>query len=185
MTVNSVRSHLACRGWSLVGIMSFAFGCSDPAAVHIGQARDGVIYGEDTRRDVYAVDNAQLAQLAIQSTVAFISAEHLANASDGSLEIVSDTLAESNNLCPGEAFATQPAAATCSGVLIDDQLVLTAGHCVPEDAVCSDQLLVFGYAITDPGSVPAVDADAIYRCKSIPVREVGLDGDGRRLDYAI
>lgn len=185
MFENLRRYHLACRRWSLVGIASFAFGCADPLAVHTGQARDSVIYGEDTRRDVYAVDNVQLAQLALQSTVAFLSAEHLVNTPDGRLEIVSDTLGESNNLCPGEAFATQPAAATCSGVLIDDQLVLTAGHCVSEDAVCSDQLLVFGYAITDPDSVLAVDAAAMYRCKSIPVRRVSLDGDGRRLDYAV
>lgn len=185
MTENSVQHHLVRRGWSLVGITSFALGCSDPASVHLGQARDSLIYGEDTRRDVYEVDNAQLAQLAIQSTVAFISAEHLVNTSDGSLAIVSDTLGESNNLCPGEAFATQPVAATCSGVLIDDQLVLTAGHCVSEDAVCGDQWLVFGYAIIDPDNVLAVDPAAMYRCKSIPVRRFGLDGDGRRLDYAI
>jgi V8-like Glu-specific endopeptidase len=129
--------------------------------------------------------DAQLAQIAIQSTIAFISAEHLADTSDGRREVVSDTLGESNNLCPDEAFATQPAAATCSGVLIDDQLVLTAGHCVSEAAVCGDQPLVFGYAITDPDGVLAVDAAAIYRCKSIPVRKIGVDGDGRRLDYAV
>jgi len=185
MTANSMRPYLTCQGWGLVGIASLAFGCSDPVAVHIGQVRDSVIYGEDTRRDVYAVDNAQLAQLAIQSTVAFLSAEHLVNTPDGRLEIVSDTLGESNNLCPGQAFETQPAAATCSGVLIDDQLALTAGHCVPEDAACSDQLLVFGYAIVDPDGVLAVDAAAIYRCKSILVRGHGVDGDGRRLDYAV
>lgn len=184
MAENSRRHHLPCVGWSLAGIASFGFGCSDPA-VHIEQTRDSVIYGEDTRRDVYAVGDAQLAQLAVQSTVAFLSAEHLVNTPDGRLAIVSETLGETNNLCPDEAFATQPAAATCSGVLIDDQLVLTAGHCVSEDAVCGVQRLVFGYAITDPDSVLVVDPAAVYRCKSIPVRGFGRDGDGRRLDYAV
>ena len=85
---------------------------------------------------------------------------------------------------PDEAFTTQPAAATCSGVLIDDQLVLTAGHCVGEDAICDDRLLVFHYAITDPERAPTLDEGAIYRCKSISLRRYGLDPSGGRYDYA-
>jgi V8-like Glu-specific endopeptidase len=179
-----VRLDLTGRGWSLVGITSVALGCSDPAAVHTGHARDGLIYGEDTRRDVYAVDSAQLAQIAVQSTIAFMSAEHLVSNSTGKFEIVSDSLGASNNLCSGEAFEAQPAAASCSGVLVDDRLVLTAGHCIRDNATCDDQLLVFDYAITAHSSVIAVDADAVYRCKSIPARGHGVDPDGRRWDYA-
>lgn len=169
-------------GTSLAGIACVAAACTQPVE-HVSQIRDDVIYGDDTRRDVYAVD-AGLAQLAVRSTVALISARHLVAAGDGMFAIASDTLGESNNLCPEEAFAAQPAAATCSGVLIDDRLVLTAGHCV-SDADCGDQQVVFGYALTRPGGALVVPAAAVYRCAAIVARELGVDRDGRRLDYAV
>lgn len=169
--------------WMLASLTGLAVSCADPSSPRLGLARDAVIYGDDSRRDVYAVDRVELAQLALGSTVAFMSAEHLVTGADGTVTITADTLAESNNLCPGEAFASQPAAATCSGVLVDDQLVLTAGHCISDDATCDDQRLVFGYAVTAPMAEMAVDSEAIYRCKSIPVRRHEIDADGRRWDY--
>ena len=39
-------------------------------------------------------------------------------------------------MCPDEVFADQPAAAFCSGVLVDWDLVLTAGHCVAFSRAC-------------------------------------------------
>lgn len=166
----------------MAGIACVAAACAQPVE-HVSQIRDDVIYGDDTRRDVYAVD-AWLAQLAVGSTVALIAGRHLVAAGDGTFAVASDTLGESNNLCPGEAFAAQPAAATCSGVLIDDRLVLTAGHCVSDDD-CGDQQLVFGYALTQPGGALAVPAAAVYRCAAIVARELGVDREGRRLDYAV
>jgi V8-like Glu-specific endopeptidase len=182
--MSPVLSSPPHRGWWIVGVAVAALGCADPEPVRTGVARDSVIYGEDTRRDVYAVDTAWLARLAVQSSVAFVSADHLVGDAGGRFEIISETLGQSNNLCPGEAFELQPAAATCSGVLVDDQLVLTAGHCTSDDASCPDLLLVFGYAITDPANAIALDRDAIYRCKSIPARSHGVDADGRRWDHA-
>lgn len=130
------------------------------------------------------MDDARLARIALQGTVAFMSAEHLVRDSmGGTFAIVSETLGASNNLCPGESFETQPAAATCSGVLVGDQLMLTAGHCIPEDATCGDSLLVFDYAITSPGRAIALDPEAIYRCKAIVARSHRIDPDGRRWDH--
>src|SRR6476646_10064405 len=150
------------RGWWLVSIAAQVFGCVEPSSLRTGQVDDDLIYGDDSRRDVYAVDDARLARIALQGTVAFLSAEHLVRDSmGGTFAIVSETLGASNHLCPGESFETQPAAATCSGVLVDDQLVLTAGHCIPEDATCGDSLLVFDYAITSPGRAVALEPEAI------------------------
>jgi V8-like Glu-specific endopeptidase len=178
-----VLAELGRGSWAVAGLASLVIGCADPPPPSTGLSRDAVIYGDDSRRDVYAVGSAELARLAVDSTVAFMSAEHLVASGGGAFAIAADTLAESNNLCPGEAFASQPAAATCSGVLVDDQLVLTAGHCISEDATCDGQQLVFGYAITDAANAIAVDGDAIFHCKSIPARRHGLDADGRRWDY--
>ena len=171
-------------GLMLLSMATAAFGCSIPIDPRAGEARNEIIYGEDTRRDVYMEESGMLRRLAVESSVAFITAEHLARDSAGNFAIVSETLGAVNNLCPEEAFTSQPAAATCSGVLVDDQLVLTAGHCVSEDLTCDNRLLVFDYAITDPDRALAVDERAIYRCRSIPLRNYGLDPSGRRYDYA-
>ncbi len=180
-----VRRALDRRCCCLAAITSCAVACSDPEALHVERSRGGVIHGEDTRRDVYELDDEDLAQLAIGSTVAFISTEHLASTSGGRFAVAAPTLRESNNLCRDEAFATQPAAATCSGVLIDAQLVLTAGHCVSDEVACGDSRLIFDYAMTEPDSPLVVDPAAVHRCKSIVVRAFGVDGDGRRLDHAV
>jgi len=166
-----------------LGLATAVVGCAPSDREHTAEARGAVIYGEDTRRDVYAEDSAVLRRLARESSVAFIGAEHLARRSDGSLGIVADTLGDANHLCAGEAFVTQPAAATCSGVLVDDQLVLTAGHCVDASLACDDRLLVLDYAITDPARAITLDDDAIYRCKSVVLRRYGVDSAGRH-DFA-
>jgi V8-like Glu-specific endopeptidase len=172
------------RGLMFLGMADAILGCSTTIHERSGQATDEIIYGEDTRRDVYAERSDVLRRLALESSVAFLSAEHLVRGSGGRFAVASETLGDANNLCPDEAFATQPAAATCSGVLVDDQLVLTAGHCVSEDATCDDRLLVFDYAITDPERALTLGDDAIYRCQSIPLRGHGLDPSGGRHDYA-
>ena len=64
--------------WQLAaGIACLAASCVDPSPAPTGTARDAVIYGDDSRRDVYAVDDPAIAQIAVASTVAFMSAEHL------------------------------------------------------------------------------------------------------------
>ncbi|HSR95510.1 MAG TPA: serine protease [Kofleriaceae bacterium] len=178
----SDHRNLLMRWQLAAGLACLAASCVDPSPPRTRAARDAVIYGEDSRLDVYAVDDPAIAQMTVASTVAFMSAEHLVPIGGGAIAIAADTLAASNNLCPDQAFASQPAAAACSGVLIDDQLVLTAGHCVSEDATCDDQQLVFGYAITARTGAIAIADDAIYRCKSVPLRRHGVDADGRRWD---
>jgi hypothetical protein len=169
------------RRCALVAVADLLAGCTDPPP-RTGEVGDALIYGDDTRRDVYAAGG--LGRIALQSTIAFVSPEHLMRDPAGRFSIVADTLGASNNLCPGEAFFAQPAAATCSGVLVDEQLVMTAGHCVRDDATCDDRLLVFDYAVTDPERAIAVDGDAIYACKSVVVRVLGVDATGRHLDFA-
>src|SRR5262245_6354615 len=85
-------------------VTSMAAGCADPASACFGLQRSELIYGEDTRLDVYAVQSAPLARLALQSTVAFIPAEHLMPAADGQFEIAADTLGNVNHLCRDQAF---------------------------------------------------------------------------------
>jgi hypothetical protein len=98
------------------------------------------------------------------------------------IRMQSPSLGQSGGLCPGERFADQPAASFCSGVLVDWDLVLTAGHCV-RLLVLDDFAVTFDYHYVAPGTL-ALDRDDLYA----PVKIVSeaLDPPGRepRLDYA-
>ena len=57
------------------------------------------------------------------------------------MRIAPTTLKDTYHLCSGERFEEQPAAATCSGVLIDKDLLITAGHCIETDRGMQDVLV--------------------------------------------
>jgi V8-like Glu-specific endopeptidase len=160
-------------------------GCAAPAAEPAPtETSAALIYGVDQRVDLYAATSAQMRALATESAVALVDPNHLVRSADGGAAVSAPTLGETYNLCTSERFREQPAAARCSGVVVDDRLVLTAGHCVREDASCGDDLWVFNYALSVPDGPPTLSRDDIYRCAAIPVRVRGTDGEGRRWDYA-
>lgn len=90
-----------------------------------------------------------------------------------------------NQLCAGEPFADQPAAAFCSGVLVDWNLVLTSGHCV--DVVPVERLRVaFDYFYRNPGDLALTEAD-VYSVERVIVSrrdEASPNDAGERLDFA-
>jgi hypothetical protein len=85
-------------------------------------------------------------------------------------------------LCPGEPFAEQPAAAFCSGVLVDWDLVLTAGHCLR--ALPLDRfVVVFGYYYEQPEELN-FGADDVFEPLEIVSERLDPPGVEPRLDYA-
>jgi hypothetical protein len=95
------------------------------------------------------------------------------------------TWSEVNKLCDGEPFGDQPAAAFCSGVLVDWNLVLTSGHCV--DIVPVESLRVaFDYFYRDPGELALTEADVYAVQRVIVSRRDGasLNDARERLDFA-
>ena len=67
----------------------------------------------------------------------------------GTYKIVAPTFGKQFGLCPTERFFDQPSAADCSGFLISDDLLVTAGHCVEgmldRGSDLSSVAWVFGY----------------------------------------
>ena len=92
------------------------------------------------------------------------------------------TWGETANLCPGEPFADQPAAAFCSGVLLDWDLVLTAGHCARVLAP-EDMAVVFNYHYSAPGRLAVRPADVIG-VNAIVAEALDPEGADPQLDYA-
>ena len=160
------------------------FACSTLSAAELAETRAPLIHGADDRRDLYAVEDVEVRRLALSSTVALLPPGSVTSTATGSLAFGSETLTDVFDLCDSEPFVWQPSLAICSGVLLDDDLVVTAAHCVTF-LPCEDQRWVFGYAILNEGARPELDEGALYRCRSVPVRAYGTTSDGRRLDFAV
>lgn len=146
-----------------------------------------VIYGDDDRLDLYAVQNVRQKQLA-DSTVALVKAEHLTLNATG-YDIESETLGTSMGLCEKERFFTQPNAGFCSGSLVGDDLIITAGHCITGQGDCDATKFLFNYAVTKEGEFPTTaKMENVVGCKEIVARRLensGADFAVIRLDRKI
>ena len=140
-----------------------------------------VIYGDDNRLDLYQVTNTQHLDLA-DSTVALVkSTSIVAGAADVST-LQARTFGEAFNLCAEEPFREQKSAAFCSGFLVNEDTVVTAGHCIRGPSDCSSTKFVFGYGLKTPtANYTEVRNEEIYSCQSITHTEV----NGRGADFAV
>nr|WP_254625158.1 ricin-type beta-trefoil lectin domain protein [Myxococcus sp. CA051A] len=78
-------------------------------------------------------------------------------------------LAVEENLCSTERFLDEPVLGDCSGVLIDDDLVLTAGHCVTASNACTWKW-VFNYYRPSAGTYATISEDDFFACDEIVLR---------------
>ncbi len=140
-----------------------------------------VIYGEDNRVDVFESNKSMYVELA-RSTAAMIPNSALRTASNGLVKIGGTSL-QGRGICAKERFAKQPTAANCSGFLVADKYLVTAGHCIENQADCNSYKWVFDYKV-DHSEQSSVDVEesSIYGCKAIVER--ALDG-ATRDDYAV
>ncbi|WP_413570662.1 trypsin-like serine peptidase [Bdellovibrio sp. HCB117] len=129
-----------------------------------------VIYGDDNRVDVYQVTRADIREIA-DSTVALIPTRDIQNQGNGLVKILASSYGSSMNLCSDEPFFDQPSAANCSGSLVGEDLIATAGHCI-SSSDCSRYAFVFGYKMTDAKTAPeTLPEGEVYGCKEIVARE--------------
>jgi hypothetical protein len=142
------------------------------------------VSGEDERKDVYEHPDASLRTRAQQSTVALMDSWVLDTSDPDSVAFYAGTLRQEKALCPTERFLLDPAAAFCSGTLIDDDLVLTAGHCIADVTACSNTRFVFNYYRPAAGTLEPVSLADVFSCGSLVVRQVGRV-NGQELDYAV
>jgi len=116
--------------------------------------------------------------------VALVHAQTLEIGANGGVRIPPISSREAYNLCDSERFGDQPAFALCSGVLVSESLVLTAGHCA-RLLGCEEQAWMFGYAMTAPGALPELGEADVYRCASVVLAVREVDAAGRRWDFGV
>ena len=154
-------------------------GCAIDPGVETRAGR--IVYDSDDRRDYFDVPEEPVRNLLAASAIALVPKVFLDPKGGGLSEAV-PSFGEQDRLCPGERFADQPAAAFCSGVLVDWDLVLTAGHCTRLLAL-GEFVAVMGYYAPAPGQL-AVAAGDIFAVTDIVAARNDPGGVEPRLDYA-
>lgn len=133
------------------------------------QAGDKVIAGADDRKDVFEMDlsNAQdVLNLELsQSTVLLTDKDSLTDNGNGTFSLaVSPFRQRSLPPCSDEKFANQFVGGWCSGFMVGDDLIATAGHCGRTQGDIENTAYVFGFQAsspTDPGRI-VFKADQVY-----------------------
>jgi hypothetical protein len=89
-------------------------------------ARPKAIFGDDDRQEVYEFDDPLVVEAAA-STVALIPSSYLTEEEDRFVVTDPESAIEVYGFCPDERFSDQPVVASCSGFLVAEDLVATAG----------------------------------------------------------
>lgn len=136
-------------------------------------SKERVIYGEDNRMDVAL--HANLALRSIAPSVAARIPKLDLPFINGEYQLPTKTLKEYMEVCSDERFSTQRVAAQCTGFLIGEDILVTAGHCMRDDA-CKQNYWAFDYLYTSRTLAP----DQVFECQKVIAQVFDVD-----LDYAI
>ena len=168
----------------IVSLSTLSCAASDGDATRIASRRENVIYGSDDRHDVHAEPSAELRTLA-RATAALIKPQQLRFSGSSDVELRAAPLGVWDRYCAGTPFLDQPTAARCGAVLIDDDLVLTAGHCLDDVARCSDYAYVFDYLYASPGEIGPLLRNGVYACRRVAARETSAPDADELVDFAV
>jgi len=142
-----------------------------------------VVYGDDNRKDLYEILNPKTLKLAT-GTAGMVDLNLLNENGDEYFLNRKITLEEGLNICPSERFSDQPIASNCSGFLVKEDIIITAGHCYSGRAAnsCKTHAWLFDYAMEGSNSINTdnITKDNVYFCKK--VIKVKFD---RNQDFAI
>lgn len=170
-------------------LLSWLGGCAggvDEAPSAVEGASSAIVYGIDNRTDVYAHASADWRAL-VRESIAVMVPTYALDRAGGLSASSAETLQDAFDLCSGERFATQPAVGMCSGTLIAEDLILTAGHCI-DDRSCSQNAWVFDYYYEANGRLANSGREDVYRCAAVEahvLEDAGVDFAIVRLDRPV
>jgi hypothetical protein len=150
------------------------FACTTLLAVALCTPAQAVIYGNDDRGEYHEI--AAEWQDASRAVVALIWAADIDDSIPDDIQFTSGIYGEDYNLCPYEPFYGQPDPAWCSGTLIANDLILTAGHCI-DDSDCAATRFVFNYRMAGVNTLEPITVDDVFGCEEILVRETQWNKD--------
>lgn len=131
--------------------------------------RPKVIYGIDNRVEVFESSDNLMKELT-RSTAAQILNGYLVK--EGEVYKLNSRTMQAMGICSAERFSSQPTAGNCSGFLISEDLLVTAGHCVTSDSDCEYSSWVFDYANYESENNDfTFSKDQVFKCTKVISRD--------------
>ena len=116
-----------------------------------------VIYGTDDRIDLYEEADADRRVWAA-STCGLFKTSSVQENNDGTYTVRTAAY----DVCAEEPFSSQPTAAFCTGFMVGDDIIATAGHCYNSGNI-SGVRFIFGFVMEDANTpVLTVSEDQVY-----------------------
>lgn len=177
----------APKGARLKQLEESVFGLSAEAPVsHLQQPKqkdnsEKVIYGTDDRKEPFQSTDAWKTRA--RSSVALVSKSRLTDR--GSFFSYStSTFQSSQNMCSSERFSQQYVLPFCTGFLVKPDVIVTAGHCIDDQADCTKTSFVFDFGIYESGSQAPTQIlkSKVYSCRRLLGRAYGA---GLEPDWAV
>jgi hypothetical protein len=151
-----------------------------------------VQYGQDSRTELFQHSDARLKDMAA-SVAVFVHSQNL-NMAGNSISLKGYTLNEMSEMgwlvsgtnapmCSNELFTAQPAPGFCTGFLVDEDVLVTAGHCL-QKVPCSETSIVFGFQMDSENSLAELTTENVFTCAEVIV-QVTPSQENQNLDYAI
>ncbi len=146
------------------------------------KALNKAIYGEDSRVLVSDLDSQKLLNLA-SGVGALFQKYTITDENESAYLIRNKTLQEVHRVCPDEKFAQKPSLSSCTGFLVADDLMITAGHCIKDKEDCKNVLFSFDYQkAKTPGEYLELSKNQSYFCKEVLQSSYGAFS---RTDFAL
>ncbi len=151
-----------------------------------------VLYGQDSRTEIFQHTDSKLKEMAASVGV-FVRSEQV-KATGNSVKLEGHTLNEMSemgwlvrdanvSMCSEELFTSQIAPGFCTGFLVKNDILVTAGHCL-QKVPCSDTSIVFGYQMESSNSLAALTKENVFQCAEVIAQEIPSQ-ENQYLDYAI
>ena len=151
-----------------------------------------VAYGQDSRTELFQHPDTKLREMA--SSVAVLVNSQQVHPAGNSVSLDGYTLNEMSEkgwlvagvnapMCSSELFATQAAPGFCTGFLVGEDVLVTAGHCLLK-ASCSNTSVVFGFQMESADSLAGLTNADVFKCTEV-IAQVLPTPENQYLDYAI
>jgi hypothetical protein len=148
------------------------------------------IWDEDSRKDYHDITDEQIKKNA-HSTAAICMKDNLIDTKEGFSTLKVKNYGKTFNLCNCEPFYHQPIAAgrLCTGFLVKENIIATAGHCANEKSV-TNLRFVFGYKMSSASTpITEISKQDIYKgvriVRKIYNRDNGSDWALVKLDRKV
>ena len=151
-----------------------------------------VTYGQDSRIEILQHTDSKLQTMG--DSVAIFVQKNQVKISGNSVTLDGYALEElsemgwlvkgtSAPMCTGELFASQIAPGLCTGFLVKEDILVTAGHCL-EKTPCSDANIVFGFYMQADNSLSSLTTENVFECSEVIAKETPAT-ENEYMDYAI